>query len=67
MAGETEAGSVEVQPARDSPLKATNSRGDGGAATSTIPFYRLKPIQSFPMPKKTSSCRRQQGILLTVK
>ena len=29
LAGKTEAGSVEVQPARDSQLKATNCRWDG--------------------------------------
>jgi len=30
LAGKTEAGSVEVQPARDSQLKVTNCRWDGG-------------------------------------
>ena len=34
LAGETEAGSVEVQPARDSQLKATNCRWDGGLLPS---------------------------------
>ena len=34
LAGETEAGSVEVQPARDSRFKATNCRWDGGFLTS---------------------------------
>ena len=29
LAGQTEAGSVEVQPARDNQLKATNCRWDG--------------------------------------
>jgi len=39
LAGETEAGSVEVQPARDSQLKATNCRW--GGSLSAIPFYEL--------------------------
>ena len=34
LAGETEAGSAEVQPARDSRLKATNCRWDGGLLPS---------------------------------
>ena len=40
LAGETEAGSVEVQPARDSQLKATNCRW-GGSYTPAIPFYEF--------------------------
>jgi len=34
LAGETEAGSVEVQPARDSRFRATNCRWDGGLLPS---------------------------------
>ncbi len=34
LVGETEAGSAEVQPARDSQLKATNCRWDGGLLPS---------------------------------
>ena len=34
LADETEAGSVEVQPARDSQFKATNCRWDGGLLPS---------------------------------
>jgi hypothetical protein len=61
-AGETEAGSVEVQPARDNQPKATNCRGDGGLI-SAIPLSQpQKTILSFPMPQKTWPCRRQ-GIL----
>jgi hypothetical protein len=37
LAGETDAGSAQVQPARDSRTKATNGRG-GGSYTSAIPF-----------------------------
>ena len=40
LVGETEAGSAEVQPVRDSQLKATNCRRDGGY-TPAIPFYEL--------------------------
>ena len=37
LVGETEAGSAEVQPVRDSRAKATNCRWDGGL-TSAIPL-----------------------------
>ena len=37
LAGETDAGSAEVQPARDSQTKATNCRRDG-SYTPAIPF-----------------------------
>ena len=57
LVGQTEAGSAEVQLARDSQLKATNCRW-GGSLTPAIPFYDTGTIQSFVMPKKTS-CRRQ--------
>ena len=40
LAGKTEVGSVEVQPARDSQLKATNCRW-GGSYTPAIPFYEF--------------------------
>jgi len=40
LVGETEAGSAEVQPARDNQLKATNCRRDG-SYTLAIPFYEL--------------------------
>ena len=54
LVGQTEASSAEEQLARDSQLKATNSRRDGGEI-SAVPFYpRTKAIQSFAMPKKTS-------------
>ena len=40
-AGETDAGTAAVQPARDSQTKATNRRGDG--RTSAVPFYTHNP------------------------
>jgi len=52
--GQTEASSAEEQLARDSQLKATNCRRDGGEI-SAVPFHQYtKAIQSFAMPKKTS-------------
>lgn len=41
LVGQTEAGSAEVQPARDSQLKATNCRWDG-SNTTAIPFYEFQ-------------------------
>ena len=38
LVGQTEAGSAEVQPARDSQLKATNCCW-GGRYTDAIPFW----------------------------
>ena len=65
LVGETEVGSAEVQPTRDSQLKATNCRWDG-SHTPAVPFYQeSKTIQSFLMPKKTSLPKAR--ILLTVK
>ena len=40
LVGQTEAVSAEVQPARDSQLKATNCRW-GGSYTPAIPFYEF--------------------------
>ncbi len=49
-AGQTEVGSVEVQPARDNQFTATSCRG-GGGLVSTIPLSQSqKTIPSFPMP-----------------
>lgn len=44
-AGETDAGSAEVQPARDSQLNATNCRG-GGSYTPVIPFYEHRQFRA---------------------
>ena len=72
LAGKTEAGSVEVQPARDSQLKATNCRW-GGSYTPAIPFsaprqFRAlsclkKPDKMVPPKADFSICRRQQESL----
>ena len=75
LADETEAGSVEVQLARDSRFKATNCRWDGGLAT--IPFYEFpgqfrallclkKPDKTAP-PKAGSVSAEGRNSLLTVK
>jgi hypothetical protein len=52
LAGKTEAGSAEVQPARDNRLIAMDCRWDGGSIT-VIPFYIHVQFGAFPMPKKT--------------
>ena len=46
LVGETEAGSAEVQLARDSQLKATNYRG-GGGYTPAVPFYEQGQFGAF--------------------
>ena len=56
-AGETDAGSAEVQPARDSQLNATNCRG-GGSYTPVIPFYEHRQFRALLCLKKPP-CRRQ--------
>ena len=73
LVGQTEAGSVEVQPARDSQLKATNCRWDG-SNTSAIPFYdsqkQFRALSCLKKPDKKSPaeggfiiCRRQEKSL----
>ena len=73
LAGKTEVGSAEVQPARDSQLKATNCRW-GGSYTPAIPFYELqrqfrallclkKPDKNSPAKGGFSICRRQEKSL----
>jgi len=57
LAGQTEAGSAEVQPARDNRLIATDCRWDGGSL-AVIPFHKLRQFVAFPCLKKPS-CRRQ--------
>ena len=76
LVGQTEAGSAEVQPARDSQLKATNCRRDG-SYTPAIPFYKFqrqfralsclkKPNKTAP-PKAGSVSAEGRKSLLTVK
>ena len=65
LVGQTEAGSAEVQPARDSQLKATNCRRDG-SYTPAIPFYELQRQFRALLCLKKPPCRRQ-GSLLTWK
>jgi hypothetical protein len=50
-AGKTDAGSAEVQPARDNRLKATNCRGDG-SSISVIPFGKLAQFGALSCLKK---------------
>ena len=76
LVGKTEAGSVEIQPARDSQLKATNCRWDGRHIIA-IPFYALqkqfralsclkKPDKTAP-PKAGSMLAEGKESLLTKK
>jgi len=65
LVGQTEAGSAEVQPAKDSQLKATNGRW-GGSLTAAIPFYELLRQFRALLCLKKPPCRRQ-GYLKTVK
>jgi len=65
LVGKMEAGSAEVQPARDSQLKATNCRWDG-SLTPAIPFYDLQKQFRALLCLKKPPCRRQ-GCLLTTK
>jgi len=51
LAGKTEAGSAEVQPARDSQLNATNCRW-GGSYTPAIPFYEQGQFRALLCLKK---------------
>jgi len=57
LVGQTEAGSAEVQPARDSQLKAMNCRWDG-SLTPAIPFYEQGEFRALLCLKKPP-CRRQ--------
>ncbi len=75
LAGETEAGSVEVQPARDSQSKATNCRWDGGSLPSHFTSfqdnsehcYALKNLIKTAPPKAGSVSAEGRKSLLTVK
>ena len=69
LADKTEAGSVEVQPARDSRFKATNYRW-GDSLTSATPFHergQFRALKCLKKPNKKSPaeggfiiCRRQE-------
>jgi len=62
VVGQTQAGSAEVQPARDSRLKATNCRW-GSSYTTAIPSYEHGQFRALLFLKKPP-CRRQ-GTLKT--
>ena len=75
LVGETEAGSAEVQPARDNQLKAMNCRW-GGSNTAVIPFFEqgqfrallcLKKPYKKALPKAGSVSVEDRKSLLTVK
>lgn len=54
LVGETEAGSAEVQPARDSRLGVTDYRMGGHFQIGRPEYSLAMVIQNSPMPKKTS-------------
>ena len=75
LAGKTEAGSVEVQPARDNQPKAANCRW-GGSNKSAIPFNQreifvgllcLKKPDKNSLPKAVSLFAESRKSLLTTK
>lgn len=68
LAGETDAGDAEVQPARDSRTRATNCRG-GGSYTPAIPFVRRPADDSEPsyafenlLPKASLRANRERRL-----
>ena len=75
LTGETEAGSVEVQPARDSRFKATNCRWDGGLLRSYFTSFAdnselccaLKNLKRTVPPKACPVSAEGRESLLTVK
>jgi len=75
LAGQTEAGSVEVQPARDSQLKATNCRWDGSLLPSHFMSFSdnlelcnaLKNLMKKVPPKAVSLLAKGKKSLLTIK
>ena len=75
LVGQTEVGSAEEQPARDSQLKATNCRWDGGYIP-VIPFCKpmqfrallcLKKPDKIVLPKAGSISAESRKSLLIVK
>ena len=75
LVGQTEVGSAEEQPARDSQLKAMNCRWDG-SYTPVIPFCKprqfrallcLKKPNKIALPKAGSISAESRKSLLTVK
>ena len=75
LVGRTQAGSVEVQPARDSQPKATNCRWDGGLLPSHFTSFQnnselcdaLKNLIRTAPPKAGSVSAQGRKSLLTVK
>ena len=75
LAGQTEAGSVEVQPARDSQFKATNCRWGGSLLPSHFTSFTdnlelcnaLKNLIKRVPPKAASLLAKGKKSLLTIK
>ncbi len=64
LAGQTEAGSVEVQPPRDNRLNATNCSW-GGSEISAIPFDRQRQFRALPCLKKPDKTSSAEGGFIT--
>ena len=62
LAGETEAGSAEVQPARDSRLGVTDYRMGGRSQIGRPALLLETVIQNSLMPKKTSLPKARQSL-----
>ncbi|MHC4752967.1 MAG: hypothetical protein ACYTFW_24260 [Planctomycetota bacterium] len=61
LVGETEVGSAEVQPARDSQLGVTDYRMGGRIQIGCPAHFFIKVIQNSLMPKKTSLPKARQS------
>jgi len=62
LAGKTEAGSAEVQPARDNRLGVTDYRMGGRFQIGRPPHFLETVIQNSLMPKKTSLPKARQSL-----
>ena len=62
LVGETEAGSAEVQPARDSRLGVTDYRMGGRSQIGRPAHFWEMVIQNSLMPKKTSLPKARQSL-----
>ena len=67
LAGETEAGSAEVQPARDSRLGVTDYRMGGRSQIGRPAHFLEMVIQNSLMPKKTSLPKARYSLNRKVK
>jgi hypothetical protein len=62
LAGETEAGTAEVQPARDTQLGVTDYPMGGHFQIGRPQYFLAMVIQNSPMPKKTSLLKARYSL-----